>query len=99
MPTDNRVVGLVWYTRENYPRILDVMEDRDVLPDTFDDWQHRAEEGRKKLFSQGFAVLKVQLDADEFVAWCRARALHVDASSRSAYANEAAADFARNRKL
>ncbi len=38
------VVGVPWYTRQNYRRILEIMEDAHLLPSTFDKWLHAAEE-------------------------------------------------------
>lgn len=89
--------GIPWYTRNNYNRILEVMEDRHALPPTYDQWLHRAEAVFEKLKDNGFAVYRVDIDPDSFVAWCRARGLNVDSNARTEFANEHA-DFLTRQK-
>jgi hypothetical protein len=36
--------GIPWYKREDYPLILEIMEDADGLPATYDEWEELAEE-------------------------------------------------------
>ena len=40
-------VGLVWYRRADYARVLDMMADAAELPETFDAWKRQAEEARR----------------------------------------------------
>ena len=88
-----RAVGIPWYRREDYGRILDVMVDRHVLPDTFEEWRKKAGGLESHYRSQGVLTVRAVIDPGEFTAWCRARGLNVDAQGRMAFANEAA--FAR----
>jgi hypothetical protein len=48
-----RAVGLVWYRREDCPRILKIMVDAHKLPPTFEGWLKRAEIGERTMVSQG----------------------------------------------
>lgn len=84
-------VGIAWYRREDYHRILDVMADAHRLPPTYESWLKAAEQGIRQLEAAGHVTVKVQLDPDLFVTWCRQRDLNVDARARIAYASEAAA--------
>ncbi len=83
-------IGMSWYCREAYSRILEVMEDADRLPRTYDQWLKSAEAGVSKLQRAGHIVVRAVIDPDQFVAWCLARSLKVDAQARMRWANEAA---------
>lgn len=89
-PMTVRAGGIAWYTRDNYGRILEVMEDAEVLPRTFEKWLYKAERGERELAAKGHIVVRAVIDADEFVAWCRARGLNVDAKARGQFAAEVA---------
>ena len=83
-------VGIAWYAREYYGRILETMADSDQMPDTFDDWVARATEVEAQLKAHGFPVLHVALRPEAFLAWCRANAVSADANARCQYAADAA---------
>ncbi|MDQ2762110.1 MAG: hypothetical protein M3Y22_01000 [Pseudomonadota bacterium] len=83
-------VGIGWYKRADYPRILEVMDDRQVLPETFDKWQRKAENLERDVKAKGMIVIRAHIDPEEFVAWCAARSLNIDAAARMRWGNEAA---------
>lgn len=100
MPIPNGVqaVGIVWYSREDYPRILEIMEDREVLPGTFEKWLYAAEKGRQQFLRRGLIVVKAEIKPDAFVAWCAANNRRVDADGRNAFANLVAYQYALHAK-
>lgn len=81
--------GLGWYEREDYPRILEIMEDAHLLPRTYDAWRKSAETGEREQKRKGVVVIRVVIKAEEFLAWCRARGLNVDKNARMRFGNEA----------
>ena len=83
-------VGLGWYERDDYPRILQVMADAEKLPRTFDEWQKLAERTERETQAKGVRVVRAVIKSDDFVAWCRERGLKVDAQARMRFGNEAA---------
>ncbi|MCG6203672.1 hypothetical protein LPW26_03400 [Rhodopseudomonas sp. HC1] len=85
-----RAMGIPWYERDSYDRILQVMQDAHVLPATFEDWQQLARKVERTGQSSGTIVVRAVINPDEFVAWCRGRRLNVDAEARMTFANEAA---------
>lgn len=89
-PMSVSAVGMPWYSAENYGRILDVMEDAAKLPATFEDWLKAAELGFRRLTGEGHVVVRAEIDADEFVGWCRSKGLNVDSHARNQFAAEAA---------
>ncbi|MHA3791621.1 hypothetical protein [Sphingomonas sp. YL-JM2C] len=80
-------VGICWYRRADYKRVLEIMADRDVLPSTFDKWQSRAEGAERALKGAGHQVYRAVIDPDHFVEWCNANGHDVDAKGRNAFAS------------
>lgn len=87
-----RAAGIPWFRREDYDRILDIMEDRDILPATWAEWRKQAAKAESYFRSLGVETVRAILDPGEFPAWCRARGLKVDGKARIAFGNEAAFD-------
>lgn len=85
-----RATGMAWYRREDYPRILAIMADRNLLPDTWEEWFKRAKKVRDELRRKGHIVEQVNIDPDTFPGWCDSRGMNVDAKARMALANETA---------
>ncbi len=84
---ETTVVGLAWYKRENYARLLDIFEDRDKLHDTYDEWLASAEQLRKTFEEQAVKTIKVDIDPDTFPKWCKSKGLRIDATARADYAS------------
>ena len=85
-----RAVGIAWYHQQDYHRILDIMEDADLLPAGYDEWLKSAETGERQLKRSGQIVVRAVINPDEFPSWCRTRSLKIDAEGRMRWANEAA---------
>lgn len=83
-------VGIAWYKREQYARILEVMVDTHLLPPTYNAWLKAAEKGVKSLQRQGHRPVRAYLDPDAFVSWCGALNIKPDADARMRFANDAA---------
>lgn len=84
------IVGFGWYAEADYLRILEVMEDADLLHRSWAAWHAAAQKGIEGFEARGIRAVKVQIKPDEFVAWCRARGLDVNAKARNAFGNEGA---------
>ena len=89
-------VGIAWYRESDYPRILQIMEDADLLHATFLEWQKAAEQAERMSERNGTPIIRAIIDPQEFPAWCRARGLNVDAGARMAFANEFARGLSKH---
>ena len=83
-------MGIGWYEREDYARILEIMEDAHLLPRTYDEWRERAELGERQQKEAGVSVIRAVIKPEEFLAWCRALGLKVDAQARTRFGSEVA---------
>ena len=85
-----RTVGMAWFARADYPRLLDLMHDSDRLPEIYDAWRMSAEQVEGVVAGSGVAVVRVPVEPEAFAAWCAARDLRRDGAARARFATEAA---------
>lgn len=79
-------IAFVWFAKESYPRLLEVVSDRQRFSDTFEDWRDAAEHRFELLRTHSLDVVKVVVDPEELLKWCIAQGRAVDAKSRSQFA-------------
>lgn len=91
-----RAMGLAWYNREDYARILQIMEDADKLPPTYEKWLYSAQKVESQSKRNGTVVVRAIIDPDEFIAYCARHDLKVDAQARMRFASERAAEQVRS---
>lgn len=87
-----RIAALVCYRPEHYERIKEIMDDGDKLPETFEKWRQRSNAPEAAFERQGIKIVRVYLDPDEFMQWCKARGMNLDAKARNEYAGTIASE-------
>ena len=83
--TVDMVLGIAWYTREQYERLLKLANDRDNLEDTYEEWQATAEKMMVQLSKPGVLPRKIHIDVEELAAWCKSHNRPVDGASRTVF--------------
>jgi hypothetical protein len=79
------VVGFAWFDRQQWHRLSEVVDDRNELDDTFEQWERSALEALRSLERQGQRAEKVYIDVEAFVFWCKGKGLPVNGPSRAEY--------------
>jgi hypothetical protein len=82
------IVGVAWYTPEQWERLKLLADDSEALNDTHKDWLKNATGHVRWLKQQGFQVVKVPIDADEWVAWCQKNGKALDGAARSEFTSQ-----------
>jgi hypothetical protein len=90
-------VGVAWYRREDYPRLLTIFDDADKLPRTYDECLVIAEKAFQSIEKAGAFAFKAIIDPDDFPKWCAANGYNVDAEARMEFANREATRQYRKR--
>lgn len=72
------------------------MADADLLPASYDQFVKQAEAAEQRLRAEGWIIHRVDLDPDQFLAWCTARNVDADAQARLAWGNAAVASLYRH---
>ncbi len=78
-------IGIAWYRREEWPKLLAAASDRDDLEDTYDEWLQAARRTLLGLNAQGLAVEKVDIGVDELVSWCQKQQVPLNGATRADY--------------
>ncbi len=92
-PIEPKVIGICWYTPETYGPCLAVFDDRDHLHQSYDAWLKSAMEAESGLVQRGVRVVRVQIEPETFVQWCRDNGMeHTDRKARTIYAGIVALD-------
>lgn len=89
------IAGIPWYARDQYARVLAIMDDAFRLPATFDAWLSAAEQTAAEYERQGLTVYRILLEPESFLGWCKSRDFLPDAHARSIFASERAGLAAR----
>jgi len=82
------VLGIAWYTREQWEKLRKVASDPEKLDDTYEDWKVNAEKALRDYAKLGTITRKVHIDVKELMEWCNSLGLPVDGTARSAFAGE-----------
>jgi hypothetical protein len=83
-----RSVGVPWYRREDYPRILAIMEDAAALAPSYDGWLVAAQNNEAEARRAGIVVVRVALDPETFTRWCADRGSAPTRAARVEFVNE-----------
>lgn len=78
-------IGVAWYRREQWDRLLQIASDRDELEDTYDEWVTMAERRLKELGQHGYMLRKVDIDVEELLSWCNSQNRPVDGAARTEF--------------
>jgi hypothetical protein len=84
-------MNIGWYQRESYARIREIMVDPYRFPQDYESWLETAVNGVQKLNGMGWKVVMVDIEPEEFIAWCQERGIKAD--------NQARLEFADTRSL
>ncbi|HJV90988.1 MAG TPA: hypothetical protein VJ623_11840, partial [Holophagaceae bacterium] len=78
------------------PRILEVMEDGQALPRTFEEWEGKALKALEKVKAAGLVAVKAHIEPEAFLAWCKAHSYRPNSEARQAFGGYVAASHAKD---
>lgn len=81
-------LGVAWYRREQWVRLLEIADDRNNLEDTYEEWKANAERSLRRLTRPGFVPQKVDIDVEELIRWCKLKKRPVNGAARSIFTAE-----------
>lgn len=81
------LVGLGWYSRGQWEALTQVVPNRSDLDDTYEEWEAQATEALQMLSAQGIRAVKVEVDVDELVEWCKNTGRQPNSEARADFVN------------
>ena len=85
-PRDDIVLGVAWYTEEQWARVKESAADPELLENTYADWVKMAEDALKDVRHAVRDPIKVMVDASELAAWCLVHGKPNVSSTRAEFA-------------
>ncbi len=80
------VVAFAWYRASDWKKLREAAADADQLAKTHQAWLWTAEKARKQLQRKGVQSVRVFIDVDELIAWCKEQNTPLNAQARSRFA-------------
>jgi len=80
------VVGVAFYSREEWDALRAASADPDILEDTYDEWLDSYRAGVTSLRASGMLLKRVDVRLASLEAWCRHNGKCLDGEARAAYA-------------
>jgi len=90
VPSAAEVTGIPWYDASSYGRILEIMEDACLLPNTYEKWLCGASDVLAHARQNGDHPVKVHIEPNGFQEWCTAQGFAADSEARLEFAYLAA---------
>jgi 23S rRNA A2030 N6-methylase RlmJ len=82
------VAGVCWYSSTQWQELREIAADPERLEETYQEWLVVADQACQKMEASGIAIVKVPVDVQKLVAWCRERNLPIDGKARAQYVVE-----------
>lgn len=79
------VLKFAYYRKEDWNRFLNMIDDRESMHDTWEEWHKAFEKSKKESIKQGFEVEVVSVDLDELAYYCLSRRIANDGKARSQF--------------
>lgn len=79
-------VSQCWYFPEQYEEIKSMMEDENLLPDSYAHWKEGVEQREDQARSRGAVVVRVPFDPAEFRRFCAHFGVPLNADTRAKFA-------------
>lgn len=79
-------VGVTWFREEDYPALLQVFEDADMVPRTWKLWLGKAEQMERQARALGYNTQRIYIDPDGFAEWCLREGMRANSEGRQKFA-------------
>jgi len=78
-------VNLAYYKEKDWNRLLEAIDDRDSMHDTWKEWHKAYQKTKNGLIAKGFIVKDFVVDIDELINYCKIRGIKNDGKARSKF--------------
>ena len=79
------IVGVAWYTEDQWQLVKAAATDSERFEDTYADWVAMAEDSFKNMLTAGIVTKRVPVVASELFAWCLAHGKENNAAARAQF--------------
>ena len=91
-------VGVAWYRKEQWPRLLEIADDKEKLEASYDEWVKIAQKTMREMEKLGLSLVKVDVDVEELLAWCQRRKIPVNGEARASFTSAKLQELSEGKK-
>lgn len=73
------------YRKKDWNRFLNMIDDRESMFDTWDEWNHSFQKKKLDLIHQGFEIQEIVVNLDELLDYCRIEKLPNEGQTRARF--------------
>lgn len=88
MDPRKEILGIGEYRKEDYPEILLISDDRDILDQTWEEWKNRKKEVVKQLRNSYTTIVDVVVYPKELEKYYKENGLLINRSSRAEFVTD-----------
>ena len=81
-------IKLAYYRKKDWKRLINSIDDRESMHDTWKEWHKSYLKTKDKLIKQGFDVKEIEVNLDELAEYCKLRGVKNDGRARSQFVSE-----------
>lgn len=78
-------VNIAYYEKKDWEQFLSIIDDKENMFETWEEWHQSFLRLKKHLKQQGFIVNTVKVNLNELVDYCIERKVKIDGKSRSQF--------------
>ena len=95
----NDVIGIAWYKDEStYRRALAIFIDSKDMPTTYENWKTLVERELEEIKWIGNIALRVDINPETFIGWCKLHGVQPDGHGRTAFVNHVELEYQKTGK-
>ena len=80
-----KICALAYYRKDQYDRYREISVDKEALSKSYDEMMVSAKSKYKEMENKGFKVVKIDIDIEELIEWCRNRKVTINPESRTKF--------------
>ncbi len=85
LPAVQTTFGIAWYRPWQWERLRELATDSENIENTYGAWLDVVQARLREMNRAGIFPVKVDVDLDELVAWCKQKGVPLDAGGRAKF--------------
>lgn len=79
------IINFAYYRKEDWERFLASIDDREKMPETWEEWHEKFLQAKIMCAAQGMRVADVVVDIDELIHYCKVEGIKNDGKARAQF--------------
>ena len=81
-------VKIAYYRKEDWNKLLEIIDDKESMHETWNQWFNLFTKTKEDLMSKGFIVVDIEIDLDELNNYCNMKRIKNNGEARSQFVQQ-----------